>query len=430
MSITLLLVLIIVLAFLLGGVLERRLPRMVSRSGIEYALLGILLGSHLGPAVLGQKELATLDPFLQMILGLVGFILGLRTKELFSARAFATAGIVAAVGCFLSATALVGLLLMNTTILPHGVEGADRLLFRRPLGTFFGNAFELTVGEEHLKMSVGIAAAVCVSSLGVGASPMSVAGAVPRFLKASASASQVIGIMSLGLMLAASRATDETNRFFLAVARWSLAGVVFGVLSGGLFGVFIGREHDRMRLFLATVGLVTLASGIGVALGVSPMFINFMAGVTVAATSAHATVLRSELRRLERPLRIIVMVFVGALWLAPPLSWWVFAIVVFLLRWGLKRVWTYIANQWVLEKPLAVRKLGDGVLSQGAVAAAIAASFAPQQTPEQRAWILTTVLVVALLSDLVSEGRWRALLYSAGETDEAARRFGPGSSEL
>jgi hypothetical protein len=70
------------------------------------------------------------------------------------------------------------------------------------------------------------------------------------------------------------------------------------------------------------------------------------------------------------------------------------------------------------------------VLSQGTVAAAIGASFAQEQAPEHRAWILTTVLVVALLSELISESRWRALLYSAGETDEAASLLGPRGSEL
>jgi hypothetical protein len=108
--------------------------------------------------------------------------------------------------------------------------------------------------------------------------------------------------------------------------------------------------------------------------------------------------------------------------------WWAFALLVFLLRWAFKRFWIYVANQWLLGTPLKVRKLGDGVLSQGAVAAAIAASLAQQESLQHRGWILTTVLVVALLSEFLSEQRWRALLYSAGEADEsvALRARSPG----
>jgi hypothetical protein len=317
---------------------------------------------------------------------------------------------------------------MNSALF-ETTAGADRLLWRRPLGTHFGNVFEITVGLRHLELSLGIAAAVSVSSLGVrAAAAPGGGGAVSNFLRASASASQLVGIFGLGLLLAASRVAKTDTDFPLTVGEWGAAVVAVGVVCGGLFAVFIGRERDRMRIFLATVGLVTFASGAGEALGVSPMFVNLLAGVTVAALSPHATTLRDELRRLEPPLRIIVMVFVGALWLTPPLAFWGFAVFVFLLRWVLKRFWTYVANQWLLAEPLKARKLGDGVLSQGAVAAAVAASLAQEQDVAHRGWILTTVLVVALLSEVFAESRWRALLYSAGEADDPA--FGSRSPGL
>jgi hypothetical protein len=374
-------------------------------------------------------QLAALNPFLQGILGLVGFVLGLRARALFAGRRLALAGMLAALGCCLSLAAVIVLLLMNSALFQTSTS-ADRILFQRPLGTYFGNVFEVTVGVEHLELSLGIAMAVSVSSLGVRAISGTArgVGTVSNFLRANASASQLVGIIGLGLLLAASRATEGGNHFSLSVAQWSLATVVVGVSCGALFAVFIGREQDRMRIFLATVGLVTFASGVGEALGVSPMFINLLAGVTVAVLSPHATTLRDELRRLEPPLRVIVMVFVGALWLVPSAVWWAFALLVFLLRWAFKRFWIYVANQWLLGTPLKVRKLGDGVLSQGAVAAAIAASLAQQESLQHRGWILTTVLVVALLSEFLSEQRWRALLYSAGEADEsvALRARSPG----
>lgn len=428
MSVTVLLVLIIVLAFVIGGLVQRKLPHLATRSGMEFALLGVALGAEVGFGVLGKAQLEALDPFLQGILGLVGFILGLRARALFSGKRVAFAAIVAALGCGLALAVGVALLLMNSALF-ETTAGADRLLWRRPLGTHFGNVFEITVGLRHLELSLGIAAAVSVSSLGVrAAAAPGGGGAVSNFLRASASASQLVGIFGLGLLLAASRVAKTDTDFPLTVGEWGAGVVAVGVVCGGLFAVFIGRERDRMRIFLATVGLVTFASGAGEALGVSPMFVNLLAGVTVAALSPHATTLRDELRRLEPPLRIIVMVFVGALWLTPPFAFWGFAVFVFLLRWVLKRFWIYVANQWLLAEPLKARKLGDGVLSQGAVAAAVAASLAQEQDVAHRGWILTTVLVVALLSEVFAESRWRALLYSAGEADDPA--FGSRSPGL
>lgn len=57
MSITVLLVLIIVLAFVVGGVVQSRLPRLATRSGMEFALLGVVLGQEVGLGVLGNVQL-------------------------------------------------------------------------------------------------------------------------------------------------------------------------------------------------------------------------------------------------------------------------------------------------------------------------------------------------------------------------------------
>jgi hypothetical protein len=75
----------------------------------------------------------------------------------------------AGLGCFLGLAGVIGLLLMNSAFFDIS-GGSGEVLFQKPIGTLFGYVFELTLDTRHLQLSLGIAAAVGVSSLGVGRS--------------------------------------------------------------------------------------------------------------------------------------------------------------------------------------------------------------------------------------------------------------------
>jgi len=194
---------------------------------------------------------------------------------------------------------------------------------------------------------------------------------------------------------------------------------------GLLFSLFIGRESDPTRLFLAAIGCVTFASGIGSALGISPLFVNLIAGVVVAATSPHAERLREELGRLRHPLFVLVMIFAGAMWMPVDGRLWLFPAVVIAVRFVARRAFTALSARLLLETALDVSRPGSGLLGQGTLAVAIGVNYA-QRAPEQAPVVLTTILCATLLFDALSV-RWiRRVLLDAGEADavsaeEAAR---------
>jgi len=163
---------------------------------------------------------------------------------------------------------------------------------------------------------------------------------------------------------------------------------------------------------------VTFASGVGAALGISPLFINLLAGVTVAATSAHAARVEAHLERLQHPLFVLIMIFAGAHFV-PVRGWaWLLPAVYVVARYLLRRLLTPLSLRMLVVDGPRVGRIGHGLLSQGTLAVAIALDFV-LQNPRHHALVLGTVLIGAFLSDLWSDRALASLLADAGETGKA-----------
>jgi hypothetical protein len=281
----------------------------------------------------------------------------------------------------------------------------------------FGYLLEIHFASTHLWVALGIGASAAVASPLLLESMTRLTGCqgrVTMMLESTAAASQIVAVLVLGGVLATARATEAAGRFSMTVAEWELAAIGVGVVSGLLFGLFIGKESEPSRIFLATIGLVTFASGVGAALSISPLFVTMLAAVTLSATSRHAERVRGHVNRLQHALFVLLMIFAGALW-DPVTGWlWFLPLAYALVRFAARRVGTALCAKLFLEQPLLTRRLGNGLLSQGTLAVAIGVNFG-QRFPEFASLILTTVLVGTILSDLFSTRMLRALLADAGE---------------
>ena len=223
-----------------------------------------------------------------------------------------------------------------------------------------------TSGQLWLALTLGAAACVCGSAVverAVQSTPGS--GRSRGFLTSVASGTEVVALILLGITLAAARSGEGQARYGMGVTEWVVAAIGLGVLCGALFTLLIGRERDPMRMFLTSVGVVTFASGIGSALGVSPLFVNLLLGVTVAAASPHAEELLREVTRLSQPVNVLVLVFAGALWSPVQGGSGSFA---GLYRGALHRarVATPFVARHALEEPFRTERLGHALLGQGA----------------------------------------------------------------
>lgn len=414
MNTTLLLVLAVVFSFAAGHRLSRFLSRFVTLTGAEYLLVGALIGPQMPLHLVSEAALAELEPLVSLLVGLLAFVLGIRAHGVLRRTDAALAGLVTSVGVLLVvlATALV----VFALVLPVD-EAAGDFVWSAVLLRARGYVLELHVPSEHLYLALGLAASASACSAATITSArklLGVEGPLGELLGRIATIGQIVAVLTLGFTLAAGRATDAARRLSIGFTEWAVASIGLGVVCGLLFSLFIGRERDGKRIFIASVGAVTFASGIGLALGVSSMFVNLLAGITVAATSQHADRLHAELDRLEHPLFVLVMIFGGATWIPVHGALWLLPIGYAAVRWLALRVAARFAATQLVEPPVRVARFGHGLLAQGTLAVAIGINFS-SRFPEQAPVLLSTVLLGTLISDLFSVRALRSVLLDAGE---------------
>jgi Kef-type K+ transport system membrane component KefB len=426
MNVTIVLVLLVVLSYAVGHLVARYASRFLVFSGAEYLLVGVLIGPQVPPTLLPPESLSRLSPLVSLLLGLVGFIFGMRASRDTRRLDAAVSGVVSALLVLLAVGGA-------TVALAVGVVPGDpskaSFVLERPVAFGRGWVLELYATSDHVWLGLALGAAAAVASttaVDLAARLTRARGRVLEFCKIGATSSQITAVVVFGLALAVARGVDSAGKLGIGVTEWALASAGAGVVCGLLLSLFIGRESDSMRLFLATLGGVTFASGIGSALGISPLFVNLIAGMVVAGTSPHAERLRKELDRLRHPLFVLVMIFAGAMWVPTTGRAWLFPAVYVFVRLIARQVFTSLSARLFMEKPLRAPRPGSGLLGQGTLAVAIAVNYA-QRVPAHAPIVLTTVLCGTLLFDAFSVRGLRRLLIDSGEVDavsvEEGERF-------
>lgn len=411
MSTTLLLVLVVFIAFVLGHVVTRVLSKHIALTGVEYLLVGVLLGPAFTPRILTRESLAALDPLISLLLGVSGFLVGITARRRIASAERAGVGFLSA------ATVCGGLACLLYPIVSALIPGEEPPLLHRTLLALGKWRLEAHVNSDLLVMVLAVGAAAACSSTSVldeDRRTKSARGQVTSLIRASAAASQLFGIVLLGLALAAQRAVTAATKFGITVTEWALASLVSGLVVGLAFALFIGRETEDGRLFLAAVGTIIFASGIGTALGISPLFVNAVAGLTVATTSSHAAAVARQVERLEHPLFVLLMIFAGAMWEPVHGLLWLLPVTYVVARYAIRGWSTSLAIGAIMVKPPPTPNPGRGLVAQGAVGVAIGVSFA-QREPVLGAAVLTIVVAGMVISDLIAPRALRELLHDAAE---------------
>ncbi len=388
MSTTMALVLVLTFAYVVGRLLERLKLRALPTTAV-YVLVGVAVGPW-AVHLVTVEIVATLQPFLSLLLGLVGFVMGLSLRRRMQYARGLEAGAI-------SGLWVIGLVTLATWGFLVLVASASSPL-------------------HHLWPALALGAAAAVSDRVLIRSLAQKAGArgpVRELLRTVTLASNLLAVCVFGVSLALARARDSSQALGMSPTEWLLASSAVGVACGLLFVLFSGRWGDNQRTFLATVAVVTFASGMAAAMGVSPLLVGMIAGVTVSLFSRQAGELAEVLATLERPAVIAVLVFAGAMWAPPAGLLWLLPVLYAAVRLLALRSGAWAAPRLLGDLPVAPR-LGDALLHQGALAVAIAANFA-QVFPERAAMALTTVLGGLLLSDLAARGAVREVLADAGE---------------
>ncbi|MEY4546317.1 MAG: hypothetical protein RL685_2512 [Pseudomonadota bacterium] len=407
MSVTVIFVALIVFAFFGAHLVNRYASRVLPVSGAEYLVIGALIGPQIPPRMLTTAALSQLTPLVSLLLGLTGFLVGLQVTRGFRGLRASLLGLAVALSTLLALSSLFAAL--YGLLVPSG----EPPLLQRWLFELQGLQVELFLTRPQVAVAIVLAATgtVTFSSALSGPENHRLAG-VPayRLLQACAFCGQWVAICAVAGVLAWTR-SEASTVVDLPAGGWFAGVLLLGIVLGICFTLFIGREQSAARIFVVTIGTVTFGAGIGAELGVSPIFVNLVAGATVALTSRHRSELQREIQRLQHPISVLLLVLTGALWVPPAsLTLWLFPVAYLagraLVRLLVPGLWTRLLTD------VDPTRIGVGLMSQGTLAVAVAVDHA-LQAQELAGLVLTTAIVGTLVFDVFAQGALRRYLVDA-----------------
>ncbi len=284
---------VLLLTVLFAGPLDRYGRRrfgfsLRTVSGLEFVLLGILF-SQVGLNIFTEKVILQLFPIISFSLGWLGFLVTID----FDIRILRKVGI----RSILFAVILAFLIFIS-------VSGGFYLLNRwYPIFT-------------HLEMPwlLGV--------LAVATSPLLLRHMAQKFRVRPAQMETLLFLTAFGGVLGIFVYGAMAD--FLKITPWwrnLLLDASLGLGSGLLLNVLVSgrRTHNEMLLFV--YGTIFLSSGLAGLLGLSPLFVNAIAGAVVANSSVRRYRIAAILSEAEQLILVLILVTFGALWSISPGEW-------------------------------------------------------------------------------------------------------------
>ena len=162
MTATLALVFVVVVGFVVGHMVENLGGSRWWTSGVQYVLLGALLGAASPIALVDERILGQLTLLVEVILGLFGFLIGLRIRE--ATRQFEDTSSAIFSAIFASALLVLPMLGMAMWLLPGIDLEAAPLLFR-PLYANENHILLFWMEPTSFWFAVTLAAAAVTSAI-------------------------------------------------------------------------------------------------------------------------------------------------------------------------------------------------------------------------------------------------------------------------
>lgn len=417
-AVVVMLLVMVAAAYLLAHfVVDRLQRRLLVVAGLEYIVLGILLGPAV-PQLRALDDLSTMLPVIALAAGWVGLLRGMQLR--FRAlKQTSTGTIRLALGDDIVAgfmVAIPGYFFLSSGILGE-ISTADAWLAAGILGccAATGSTDPMDVIETRYEVD----------------------GPLLPLLRRSARLGDAAAFVAFGLLVCIFHDDGESASIHLSWFEWSGVSILIGLVLGVLFRFFLGSAESRNGRFLALVGIITFASGAAYFVDLSALFINLILGVMLANFTPTSSQIRSTLDRTARPMALVLLLFAGALWRPPEpvrhtfalafdgfdqaqnalvaIVWWIVMPLVFFIavRYIGKRVGSAF-GAWGHEFR---GDLYRGLLGHGDATVAMAISMRLIYSDGGLAIdvAFTTILLSVIIHDLLAPRLLRSLLVDAGE---------------
>ena len=407
MSGPLLLILAVGVAYLAAHVAFDWLARrFLIISGAEYLLLGILLGPQIAN-VLSADVMTGFSPLVTLSLGWVGAIVGTQfhIPSLVRVRA-----------------------------LSYRVAFGEAILTLVFVGLVELAVMEwwLGMGEwEAIAPAVALGAIAAVSApagIGIIARHLGRRSALLRQLEITTAIDALVGIVTIGLLLAIRHPGDMAVSRPITPTEWVVISLAIGVIGGALFELFLGGERDEDRLFISLAGAIILTSGAAAFLHLSPIFTAMAMSATLVNLSGNREEIARTLHSSERPFYFVLLIFAGASW-EPSLRAWVIPVLLYLLaRAVAKAGGARLAARVTGTLPALGPHWGRALLGQGPLALALGLEYVRMPNAPVPNVVFTAAIAAVLLLDISSAWMVHSVVEPmTADVDRAAKAAGDAS---
>lgn len=394
MSSGLILVLLVASAFVAAHFAFERLgKRYLIVSGAEYLALGILLGPQVS-GIFTPALLDSLAAFPALALGWMGAIIGMRfyLPELvripgFTYRIALTESLLTVAVVFaLEAFAFMWLFDIS-------------LLLATPAALALAAIAVSSSRETYDIVSRHLGEGTFVTQLDV-----------------STAVNAFVAVFTFGCLLAAFHTNPTGAVRPLTSTEWVVLTAGIGLIGGALFHLFLGREENIDRLFVALAGALILVSGAAAYLGLSPLLAALFFGFMLVNTSRNRIEIAAALTRVERPLYFVLLIFAGATW-QPSLRAWVMPVLLFIFARAAAKIGAArLSARMEKSLPLLGPSWGRALLGQGGVAVALGIDYLQQDHFAFTHVVFTAVVASVLLTDMSSARLARNVFASIPES--------------
>jgi Kef-type K+ transport system membrane component KefB len=376
---------LLALAYIGGARRVRRLEEVLGLSsaitvGFPFVALG-LIARHPAVGVVDGSAIDAVTPLLHFGLGWLGFLLGFRfdlrvldrlPRGTLKVVAFETTApfLVIAICC-----------------------GASLLALGQPLreATFVRDGVVLATAGAMTSMHV-------LRLLPKQAE----AGDDTRFL--TSQLDELVGVVGLAVLAAYFRPPELRSAWELPGTAWLFVTIGMGAIFGLLVYAALRIPGTRSEFFLIAIGSVAFTAGMAAYLHLSPIVVCFVAGACVAnLPSTQRESFRETLGELERPIYLVFLMLVGALW--DPADWrgWLLMGAFVASRFVGLSLGTRLARARAGESDAKPRSVSVFLTPLSMMAIAIVVNAQDLYRGTAVPWIVTAVIGGALVSEIVAQ---------------------------
>ena len=388
----LMIVLGIGLAYLIAHFVVSRLQeKFLLITGIEYVLLGVMIGPEL-TQVEDLRDLSGIAPLIAVAVGWVGLLFGMDADVKLNRR---------------DGSVTLGLIESITS----GV------IVTLAAKWFFTSDWVADISESHAWLCAGVmgcaAAAGSTSAIDLMTSKYPVKGGLIEVLRRATNLGDLASVIVFGLLFCAFHQNESTADYSMSTLKWGNLTIGIGVLIGLLYSFFLGDDESENSRFLTFSGIIALASGAAYFLELSPLSINLILGLVLVYTARQGREMGKALETSRRPIKLILFVSAGALWVPPDQ---ILPAIIAVVGYIALRIVTKTLGAWLGSRFTSLRPdVARGMMAQGDVALAMAISFKLVFDNPAVDIAYTAILASVVVHEFIAPRLLKGLLVDAGE---------------